>query len=198
MKKLYILSVVLFAISNTAFSQYLGEIKLMSAAFAPKGWAKCEGQLLPINQNQALFSILGTTYGGDGRTTFALPDLRGKVVVGMGNSMVLGQTGGTESVTITANNIPAHSHYEPIKISTSQATQSIPNGSSSFAAPALIVNNVPRTALGYTTATPDVTLASTPTTTNGGVQSPVAITNIQPYTALVYMIAIQGVFPSQN
>lgn len=200
MKKIYFISIILFALINNAIAQYgyLGEIRLMSTTYAPKGWMKCEGQLLQINQNQALFSILGTTYGGNGQTTFALPDFRGRVMVGAGNYMTVGQKGGSETSTITADNIPAHSHFEPVKISSSAATQNVPGTSSTFAAPVLIVNNIPRTALAYTTAQPNIALVGTPTTTSGGVQSPTAITNVQPFIALTYMIAVQGIFPSQN
>src|SRR5438105_3440380 len=89
---------------------FLGEIKIISWNFAPKGWAFCNGQLLPINQNQALFSILGTTYGGDGRTTFALPDLRARTPVHVGNGIVLGESAGEVNHTVTTNEMPAHTH----------------------------------------------------------------------------------------
>jgi microcystin-dependent protein len=202
MKKIYILSIVLFSMMTNAFSQseqYLGEIRLMSFNYAPKGWMKCEGQLLPINQNQALFAIIGTMYGGNGTTNFALPDLRGRVLVGAGNSMTVGEKAGSESVTITPSNIPAHSHFEPVKYSTSTATQSTPTTTATFSAPVMIVNNAPKTALAYSNQAPTVVLAgATPTSTDGGVQSPQPITNAQPYLGLMYVIAVQGIFPSQN
>src|SRR5437763_2775678 len=90
---------------------FLSEIKIMSFNYAPKGWALCNGQLLPINQNQALFSLLGTTYGGDGRVNFALPDLRGNVPIHEGNGFTLGQVGGTETVTINQSTMAAHTHF---------------------------------------------------------------------------------------
>src|SRR5579875_811640 len=89
---------------------FLAEIRICSFSFAPKGWALCNGQLLPINQNQALFSLLGTTYGGNGQTTFALPDLRGRVPLSSGSGFTLGQTGGAETVTLTVGNLPPHIH----------------------------------------------------------------------------------------
>jgi len=202
MKKIITLSLVWLLGLNFAFSQeaYLGEIRLMSTGFAPKGWAICSGQLLPINQNQALFSILGTTYGGNGTTNFALPDFRGRVAVGQGNGMQIGEQGGSETVTLNATNIPAHSHFEPVQVSGVTSTESIPTASARLASLVVIINNAPKTALGYTSATPNVTLAGgTQTTTNGGTQSAVLpITNVQPYLALTYMIALQGIFPSQN
>ena len=89
---------------------FLAEIRMVGFNFAPRGWALCDGQILPINQNQSLYSLLGTTYGGDGRTTFALPDLRGRVPVHKGEGISLGQKGGTETVTLTAGQTPAHTH----------------------------------------------------------------------------------------
>src|ERR671929_77169 len=89
---------------------FLSEIRIMSFGFAPKGWALCNGQLLPINQNQGLFSLLGTTFGGDGQSTFALPDLRGRIPIHMGNGFILAETGGAEEITLTVQQIPAHSH----------------------------------------------------------------------------------------
>src|SRR5213078_4714273 len=91
---------------------FLSEIRLMSFSFAPKGWALCNGQLLPINQNQALFSLLGTTYGGDGRVNFALPDLRGRAQIHMGDGHALGEVGGSEAVTINQQTMPQHIHFQ--------------------------------------------------------------------------------------
>src|SRR5438477_5884547 len=104
---------------------FLSEIRIMSFNFAPKGWAMCNGQLLPINQNQALFSILGTTYGGDGRTTFGLPDLRDRVPVHVGNGFTLGERGGEEAHTINQSEMPAHTHF--VMASSSNANQAIPS-----------------------------------------------------------------------
>jgi microcystin-dependent protein len=105
---------------------FLAEIRLMSFNFAPKGWALCNGQFLPINQNQALFSLLGTTYGGDGRTTFALPDLRGRTPIHTGAGHTLGENGGQEASTLNISQLPAHTH--PAAAVTTSATTNSPNG----------------------------------------------------------------------
>ncbi|MFL6659256.1 MAG: phage tail protein [Massilia sp.] len=165
---------------------YLGEIKLMSFNFAPRGWAQCNGQLLPINQNQALFSLLGTTYGGDGRVNFALPNLRGQTMVHMGNELTLGQKGGSSAHTLSLGETGAHSHG--LTMSNALATSASPVGAvigkkgrlgrDLYAAPSNIV------------ATNDLS-----TTSVGGNQ---AHNNMQPYTVLCACIALQGIFPSQN
>src|ERR1700704_6319740 len=103
---------------------FLSEIRIMSFGFPPKGWSFCDGQFLPINQNQALFSLLGTTYGGDGQTTFALPDLRGRVPIHMGNGFIIGETGGAEEVTLTTQQIPVHTHA--LLASQNSATSPVP------------------------------------------------------------------------
>src|ERR1044071_6682354 len=105
---------------------YVGEIRMFAGNFAPAGWMFCEGQLLPISENETLFQLIGTTYGGDGQSTFALPDLRGRVPIHMGNGFLLAETGGVETVTLTVSQIPAHSH--PVLAANSPATGSIPNG----------------------------------------------------------------------
>lgn len=202
MKKIYLLTLVLFLFSKSLFAQdtpYLGEIKLFAGTFAPHGWAFCQGQLLPINQNQALFSLLGTTYGGNGTTTFALPDLRGRVAVGDGSPAVLGVKQGAETATLTEANLPAHSHLEPVKVSSSAATLNVPTTASSIAAPTLIVNTATRAMLGYNAATPNTALIGSGVTTAAGTIAPTSINIMQPYIAMAYIIAIQGgVFPTQN
>jgi microcystin-dependent protein len=160
---------------------FLGEIKVVSFNFAPTGWAFCDGQLLPINQNQALFAILGTTYGGDGRTNFALPNFQGATPVHFGNGFTLGQTGGERSHTLAINEIPAHHH---LLASALQASSANPAGNvlaskarggvSIYAAPGANVN------IG----------------TPAGASQP--HNNLQPYLALNFIIALQGIFPSQN
>ncbi len=161
---------------------FLGEIKIMSFNFPPKGWAFCNGQLLPINQNQALFSLLGTTYGGDGRTTFALPDLRSRVPFHFGNGHTLGERAGEESHTLNLEELPAHTH--------------IPNGSSAAANAASPAGNVwASTPGGGYAATPDTALNPASITNTGGSQ---AHTNLSPYLVLNFCIALQGIFPSQN
>jgi len=163
---------------------FMSEIKIMSFNFAPKGWALCNGQFLPINQNQALFSLLGTMYGGDGRTNFALPDLRGRVPMHWGAShSVLGERGGQESHTVIIQELPAHIH--PAQgTSTSTNTVAIPTGNVFGGA-----NNV------YTTADNLVALLPGSISNIGGSQPH---ENRQPYLTLSFCIALQGIFPSQN
>lgn len=162
---------------------FLSEIRIMGFDFAPKGWALCNGQLLPINQNQALFSLLGTTYGGDGRVNFALPDLRARVPLHMGAGFTLGQRGGEPSHTLTQSEMAAHIHFAQ---GSSTAGNSAPPGGNLLAAtPALIYNPPP----AATTLQPN-TLGNT-----GGSQ---AHENMQPYLTLTFCIALQGIFPSRN
>src|SRR5437588_1983316 len=161
---------------------FLAEIKIMSFNFAPKGWALCNGQLLPINQNQALFSLLGTTYGGDGRVNFALPDLRGNVPIHMGDGHTLGETGGSTSVTINQQTMAQHLH---------QLQGSTTNGDVAFAnntllAPALNVYGPPNSL---------TTLDPSSVSSVGGSQ---AHNNMMPYLVLNFCIALQGIFPSRN
>jgi len=160
---------------------FLSEIRIMSFNFAPKGWALCNGQLLPINQNQALFSLLGTTYGGDGRVNFALPDLRGRVSIHGGNGHTLGERGGQEAHTITIQELPAHYHSVTVFNNNANAT---PAGNYFAAA-----NQT------YQPAPPNTSLAPNSVTMNGGSQ---AHQNQQPFTVLSFCIALQGIFPSQN
>jgi microcystin-dependent protein len=172
-----------------SFTPFLSEIEINSFNFAPKGWAQCNGQLLPINQNQALFSLLGTTYGGDGRVNFGLPDLRGRIPMHMGNGYTLGQRAGEENHTLNMSEMPQHVH-----LVNASATQS----DSAFiqtASPAS--QNVFGTVAGgiYGSATQLTTLAADSVTTIGGNQ---AHTNQQPLLVLNFCIALQGIFPSQN
>ena len=168
---------------------FIGLIVMFGGNFAPRGWALCDGQLLPINQYSALFSILGTTYGGDGRTTFALPDLRGRVPIheGTGPGLSpydLGQKGGSETVTLTTNQIPAHSHNFELG-----STGSTPAGSGSF------LGNVTGTNLIYNGTKSGNTLNSGAIHNTGGGQSH---NNIQPYLAVNFIIALQGTYPSRS
>jgi microcystin-dependent protein len=160
---------------------FLGEVRLMSFNFAPKGWALCNGQFLPINQNQALFSILGTTYGGNGQTTFALPDLRGRAPLYQGQGITLGQKAGEEAHTLTISEMPTHNHI--MSASTTNGDQNIP---SILAA----ANNV-YGPLGN----PTTTLAPASISNTGGSQ---AHQNMQPYAVISFCIALQGIFPSRN
>jgi microcystin-dependent protein len=161
---------------------YMGEVKLNSFDFAPKGWAQCNGQLLPINQNQALFSLLGTMYGGDGRTTFALPDLRGRVPVHRGAGLSQGQRLGEEAHTLTQAEMPTHGHQ--LMASPTNANQPMPSNAVLGGA-----NNAYAAPASLTTLTPQSV------GTAGGSQ---AHENRHPYLALNWCIALVGVFPSRN
>ena len=163
---------------------FLGEIRLVAFSFAPRGWAFCAGQLLPINQNQALFSLLGTSYGGDGRTTFALPDLRGRVPIGAGQGTAgstyeLGSSGGQETVKLKASQLPAHSHQ--VRASSGGSTAKNPS------------DRVPAAGGAYA-ATPNAKMNAAMIGNSGGGQ---AHDNRQPYLGLNYIIALQGIFPSR-
>jgi microcystin-dependent protein len=166
---------------------FMAEIRINSFSFAPKGWALCNGQLLAINQNQPLFALLGTTYGGNGQTTFALPDLRGRVPIHMGSGFTLGSRGGEETHTLTMSEMPAHVH---LASSTSSAgTQGKPESAyPANAAPSQIYSSggAGMQAVG---------MSPQMISSIGGSQ---AHENRQPYLALSFCIALQGMFPSQN
>jgi microcystin-dependent protein len=167
---------------------FMGEIRLVSWNYPPKGWAFCNGQLMAINQNQALFSLLGTTFGGNGQTNFALPDLRDRAPVHFGqrpggSSFNLGQTGGEKAHTLTIAEIPVHTHL----VSGSSAAGSL--GSPSGNLPA--VSSKP----AYGTASPDVVMSPLAVGNAGGDQ---AHENMPPYLVLNFVIALEGIFPSQN
>lgn len=161
---------------------YLAEIRIVSFNYPPKGWAFCNGQILPINQNQALFSLLGTTYGGNGQTTFALPNLQGRIPIHMGNGFVLGGLSGEESHTLQPAEIPAHSHLW--NATNTAANTPDPSGSLLGAVQAY---NGPASNL--------VTMYQGQLSTVGGSQPH---ENRQPYLTLNFCIALQGIFPSQN
>lgn len=166
---------------------FLAEIRIVGFNFAPRGWAFTDGQILPINQNQSLYSLLGTTYGGDGRTSFALPDLRGRTPLHRGDGYQLGQKGGAETVTLTAAQIAAHTHT--VKAVSTVGNNRSPQGTlfASEVAPDLSYRE-PQA--GSTTA-----LRSGTVTNAGGGQGH---NNMQPYTTLNFCIALQGLFPSRN
>lgn len=163
---------------------FLSEVRIMSFVFAPKGWALCNGQLLPINQNQGLFSLLGTTYGGDGRVNFALPDLRGRTPISMGNGYTIGERGGQEAHTITMAEMAAHSHFA---MATSTAKNTLAANAS-----CLLADVAPST--GYSGQISSVMQASMVGSV-GGSQPHI---NMQPYLTLSFCIALQGIFPSQT
>src|SRR5690242_11731261 len=163
---------------------YLGEIRMFAGNFAPAGWMFCEGQLLPISEYETLFNLIGTTYGGDGQSTFALPDLRGRVPLHFGNGFTLAETGGVETVTLTASQIPAHSH--PLLTSTSVATTADPTGNVLALAPLA-------TTLPYGVDAPLTPLSSTAVGPVGGSQPH---ENFQPYLCVDFIISLFGIFPS--
>lgn len=166
---------------------FLSEIRIFSFVFAPKGWALCNGQLLPINQNQALFSLLGNTFGGDGRVNFALPDNRGRVPVHVGSGHTLGERGGSQAETLTTSQLPQHTHVlnAVSSGSTTVNSQNISNNSLGTATPSNLYSNV----VGNIALSPS-TVSST-----GGSQ---AHLNMQPFLTLNFCIALQGIFPSPN
>ena len=161
---------------------FLGEVRVFSFVFPPKGWALCNGQLLPINQNQALFSLLGTTFGGDGRTSFGLPDLRARTPIHAGSGHTLGERGGEQAHTLTSAEMPTHTHV--MSGLGSAATSPVPTG-----APLAVVNNA------YTSATNLVAMAPAAVSNTGGSQPHL---NMQPFLTLSFCIALQGIFPSQT
>ena len=166
---------------------FLSEIRIMSFVFAPKGWALCNGQLLPINQNQALFSLLGTTFGGDGRVNFALPDLRARTPIHVGSGHTLGERGGEAAHTLSISEIPTHSHV--LQASNAGANAPVPNN----AGTGLLLANSPDLLYG-----PPANLVATGAsgvTNTGGSQAHI---NMQPFLTLSFCIALQGIFPSPN
>jgi microcystin-dependent protein len=160
---------------------FLSEIRIMSFVFAPKGWALCNGQLLPINQNQALFSLLGTTFGGDGRVNFALPDLRGRTPIHVGSGHTLGERGGEQAHTLSIAELPTHTHV--LNGTSNNGTALVPNGNLLAKEPNFLYHS------------PDSLVAANPGSVAnvGGSQ---AHLNMQPFLTLNLCIALQGIFPS--
>jgi microcystin-dependent protein len=161
---------------------YVGEIRMFAGNFAPAGWMFCEGQLLPISENETLFQLIGTTYGGDGESTFALPDLRGRLPLHQGNGFILAETGGAEEITLTVSQIPAHSH--PMLASAGIGTQ--PTGQANVLAK---VTNIDL----YSGDSPDTNMSPVAVTSTGGSQPH---TNFQPYLCVDFIISLFGIFPS--
>lgn len=163
---------------------YVGEIRMFAGNFAPAGWMFCEGQLLPISEYETLFNLIGTTYGGDGQSTFALPDLRGRIPLHFGNGFTLAETGGAEEITLTVSQIPAHSH--PLLATTTVATD------------INAANRVPAQALTfdfYQSSPPTAGMAPQSISSVGGSQPH---TNFQPYLCVDFIISLFGIFPSQT
>lgn len=195
MKKLVLLFVFALGFGNIdlkaqATEPFLGQIAFVGFNFAPRGWAECNGQLLPINQNQALFSLLGTTYGGDGISNFKLPDMRGRVLMSDGqgpglSSYVQGEIGGQESVTLTVNEMPSHSH---------SVSAVLADGNSSVATGNLPANTKTLDP-EYSSKTADTTMGASMVKPSGGNQPH---ENRPPFVVLKCIIALQGIFPSRN
>jgi microcystin-dependent protein len=165
---------------------FLSEIKIVSFNFPPKGWALCNGQLLPINQNQALFALLGTTYGGNGQTNFALPNLRGRVPIHMGSGHTLGEAAGSTSVTLNIQQLPTHFHGV-VPAASANANASVVDPANNFWA------NAGKT--DFTLDAPNSVMLPNSLTSVGGSQPH---NNMAPYLVLNFIIALQGIFPSQN
>jgi microcystin-dependent protein len=160
---------------------YVGEIRMFAGNFAPAGWMFCEGQLLPISENETLFNLIGTTYGGDGQSTFALPDLRGRLPMHMGNGFILAETGGAEEITLTVNQIPQHSHA--FLGSKDPGTQPSPVG---FMPAATNVVKI------FAAAVPANNMSTQMLGPDGGSQPH---TNFQPYLCVDFIISLFGIFP---
>ena len=165
---------------------FLSEIRIMSFGFPPKGWATCDGQLLPINQNQGLFSLLGTTYGGDGRVNFGLPNLQGRVPMHMGSSHTLGERGGEQGHTLSISEIPTHTHT----YSATSVTATTNNPTNTLMLAQSTASNLYGSAASNLVAMAPGALANV-----GGSQ---AHLNMQPFLVLNFSIALQGIFPSQT
>jgi microcystin-dependent protein len=162
---------------------YVGEIRMFAGNFPPNGWMFCEGQLLPISEYETLFQLIGTTYGGDGESTFALPDLRGRIPIHQGNGFILAETGGAEEITLTVNQIPAHSH--PLLASSSVAGNVNPGGQ--------VLGESRPGSIGYLQDVTSNNMAATAISSVGGSQPH---TNFQPYLCVNFIISPFGIFPS--
>ena len=163
---------------------YVGEIRMFAGNFAPAGWMLCQGQLLPISENETLFNLIGTTYGGDGQSTFALPNLASRVPIHQGQGFILAQTGGSESVTLTPQQIPAHSHV-PMAFSGTGSQDSPANGVWASSSPST----------QYSSTAPSLAMANNALGNSGGAQPH---DNMVPFLAINFIISLFGIFPSQT
>ena len=164
---------------------YVGEIRMFAGNFAPAGWMFCEGQLLPISENETLFQLIGTTYGGDGQSTFSLPDLRGRLPIHNGNGFILAETGGAEEITLTTNQIPSHNHA--VAATTDLADSG--NPTDAYLSTTATGNKI------YSTSNPTIALPASEIGSVGGSQPH---TNFQPYLCVDFIISLFGLFPNQN
>ena len=174
---------------------FIAQILMFAGNFSPRGWAFCNGQLLSIAQNDALFALIGTIYGGDGQTTFALPDLRGRIPVGAGqgpglSNMVLGQVSGTQTVTLTVQQIPAHTHAPTIAVGVSSQSGNTGNPAGN------VVGHTPVNFYAPAANATETFAGSTATTTPSGGNQP--FNNIMPILGMNFVIALEGIFPSRN
>ncbi len=166
---------------------YVGEIRMFAGNFAPAGWSFCDGQLMPISENDVLFALIGTTYGGDGQQTFGVPDMRGRLPLHMGGTFVIGQSGGVESVSLTANQIPVHSHA--LSGSTNAASSATPSDTK------LLGSGPTSTITAYGSDNPTTPLHGSSVSPAGGSQPH---SNLQPYLCIGFIISLFGIFPSQT
>jgi microcystin-dependent protein len=164
---------------------YVGEIRMFAGIFAPAGWMFCDGSLLPISENETLFNLIGTTYGGDGQSTFALPDLRGRIPLHQGNGFILAETGGAETITLTVAQIPAHSH--PMLASGNTGTGANPQGN--------VLDQMSGAILLYKAQPATLAMSPLAVTSVGGSQPH---NNFQPYLCISFIISLFGIFPSQT
>jgi microcystin-dependent protein len=163
---------------------YVGEVRMFAGNFPPVGWMFCEGQLLPISENETLFQLIGTTYGGDGQETFGLPDLRGRLPMHQGNGFILAETGGAEEITLTTQQMPTHNHA--LVVSTASATQNAPSGSMTGNSPSVDLYR-------ESNPNPGTNFNAQALTMTGGNQPH---TNFQPYLCVDFIISLFGIFPS--
>lgn len=188
---IFLALLLIYSLIGYTQDAYIGQIKIFAGNFAPSGWEFCSGQLLPIAENQALFSLIGTTYGGDGQYNFALPDLRGRLVVGASgtgpglSNVIIGQQYGTETNTMTVSQMPAHTHA--IACVTGSGNQNNPTNN--------LYANTGLLDKEYSTTAANTQMSSTMMGLSGG-NTP--FTNMQPTTGLNFIICLQGIYPSQN
>lgn len=197
----YLLFFLLCGKISFAQEPYIGEIRIFAGNFAPLGWQFCNGSLLQIAEYDVLFNLIGTTYGGDGQTTFAVPDLRSRVPVGTGtgqglNNVQVGQQFGTENVTLTANNLPQHTHTISVSVSNTDANSNNPAVNPNIGKTGTLSGRKFIPAKSYNTAEPDITLAAGAVTSSAGQSVPISL--MKPHCPINYIISLYGIYPTQN